>query len=305
MLRSNKTKALSENFAVQWLQLSNLVAAAPDPDRYPAFYKLKYLPVAMQQEALLLFEAVMIEDRSVIDLIDADFTYLNVVMARFYGIEPQEDQKDSLWWKRFELKDKRRGGILTLGGVLTATSSSTRTSPVKRGKWMLETILGAPPPPPLANVPDLDNTPAAEDGLSLRTKLERHRADPNCAACHRRMDPLGLGMENFDAIGSWRENDGPVKIDARGTLSDGSSFDGPVELKRLLVERRKGEFVRCLTGHVMTYALGRKLEYYDDAVLREIEKSLEKDNYRFSALIAGVVRSYPFRYMEPREARNE
>jgi hypothetical protein len=232
MLKSPKAKELAENFALQWLQIASVEGAMPDPDRFPLFYR-KYLAAAMKQEALLHFETIMIEDHSILQLIDADFAWLNGPLADFYGMDPgaAQVQNSSLFWKRYSLTDRRRGGVLTMAAPLVVTSNSTRTSPVKRGKWILETLLGAPPPPPLANVPDLDNTPPAEDGIALREKLERHRADPNCASCHRRMDPLGLALENYNAIGAWRETDGPLAIDAAGELADGSLFRGPIELK--------------------------------------------------------------------------
>lgn len=299
MLRDPRAKELAENFAMQWLQLTNVIGAMPDPDRFPGYYRLKNPGESFRQEALLLFEAVMIEDRSVLDLIDAPFTYLNEPLARYYGLEPKQSGKGaSLFWERYELTDRRRGGVMTLGGVLITTSSSARTSPVKRGKWILETILGAPPPPPLANVPDLDNAPVAADTLSLRDKLEAHRADPNCAGCHRRMDPLGFGLENFDAVGVWRERDGDKPVDPRGTLVDGSSFNGVVELKELVLEKRREDFLRCLTEHILTFALGRKLEYYDAAAVDEIAAELSRKDYRLSELVAGVVRSYPFRFVQ-------
>jgi hypothetical protein len=299
MLRDPKAKELAENFALQWLQLANVIGAMPDPDRFPNYYRLKNPGESFRQEALLLFEAVMIEDRSVLDLIDAPFTYLNGPLAEYYGLEPKQTGKgSSLFWEKYELTDRRRGGVMTLGAVLIATSSGARTSPVKRGKWMLETILGAPPPPPLANVPDLDNAPVASDRLSLRDKLEAHRADPNCAGCHRRMDPLGFGLENFDGVGAWRERDGDKPVDPRGTLVDGSSFNGVVELKDLVLEKRSDDFLRCLTEHMLTFALGRKLEYYDAAAVEEITAELRRRDYRLSELVAGVVRSYPFRYVQ-------
>jgi mono/diheme cytochrome c family protein len=293
MLRSSKAKELAENFALQWLQLTRVTGAMPDPARFPQFYRLKSLPIAMRQEALLLFESVMIEDRSILDLIDADFAYLNSTLAQFYGIPPVDP--NGQLWHRYALPDKRRGGVLTLAAVLTTTSSSTRTSPVKRGKWVLETILGAPPPPPLPNVPDLDNAPAGS-ATTLRQKLEQHRADPNCASCHRRMDPIGLGFENFDAIGAWRDKEGDAAINPSATLADGTTLNGPGELKKLLRTARKDDFVRCLTEHMLRYSLGRRLEYYDAGTVQEIGKALAKKDYRFSELVVEIVKSYPFRY---------
>jgi len=307
MLRSPKAKELAENFALQWLQISNLQGAMPAPDLFPEFYRLKYLPHALRQEALLLFETIMVEDRSVIELVDAEYTWINGTLSRFYGIDEEygRQRNSGLFWKRYPLPDDRRGGVLTMAGPLLAMSNSTRTNPVKRGKWVLETLLGDPPPPPLANVPDLDETPAAEDGLSLRDKLERHRADPNCAVCHRRMDALGLGLENYDAIGAWRETEGPVKIDPTGTLADGKTFQGPEELKEILATSRKSQFYRCLSEHLLTYALGRPLDYYDRAAVSEIVERLERDDGRFSTLAVATVMSYPFRHMNAPEVKDD
>lgn len=192
-----------------------------------------------------------------------------------------------------------------MGATLVATSSSTRTSPVKRGKWILETILGGPPPPPLENVPDLDSTPAAEDGLALREKLALHRSDPACASCHQRMDPLGLSLENYDAIGTWRDHEGPLPIDASGALSDGSRFSGPAELKQLVVGKRRDDYVRCLTRHMLTYALGRKLEHYDLGTIDQIARRVADDDYRLSRLVVEIVSSYPFRYLKSAEVPHE
>jgi hypothetical protein len=303
MLRSRKAKELAESFGLQWLQVRDIQGAMPDPERFPEFYKA-YLPHALRQEALLLFETILAEDRSVLELIDPGYTWLNGTLAAFYGID-SERANDRLFWRRIPLADKRRGGILAMGATLTATSTSTRTSPVKRGKWMLETVLGAPPPPPLDNVPDLDGTPAAEDGIALKEKLQRHRSDAACASCHQRMDPLGLGLENYDAIGAWRDREGPLPIEATGTLTDGTTYSGPVELKQLVLERRRDDFLRCLTGHMLTYALGRKLEPYDLATVQQIASSLHDDDYKLSRLVVGIVRSYPFNYLKTANVNDE
>jgi hypothetical protein len=307
MLRSRKSKELAENFALQWLQVKNIAGAMPDPDRFPQFYRGKNLPEALRQEPLLLFETILVEDRSVLELVDADYSWVNLSLGTFYGLDPDQAglPDNSLFWVRAPLANKRRGGVLTMGATLVATSSPARTSPVKRGKWILETILGAPPPPPLDNVPDLDSTPAAEDGLVLREKLARHRSDAACASCHQRMDPLGLSLENYDAIGRWRDREGPLPIDATGTLSDGSRFSGPAELKQLIVEKRRGDFVSCLTQHMLTYALGRKLEHYDLETIHQIAGRVADDDYRLSRLVVEIVRSYPFRYLKTAEVPSE
>jgi hypothetical protein len=307
MLRSRKAKELAENFALQWLQVKNIVGAMPDPDRFPQYYRGKNLPESLRQEVLLLFETILVEDRSVLELVDADYTWVNLSLGTFYGLDPVQAglPDNSLFWVRAPLADKRRGGVLTMGATLVATSSPARTSPVKRGKWILETILGAPPPPPLDNVPDLDSTPAAEDGLALREKLARHRSDAACASCHQRMDPLGLSLENYNAIGVWRDHEGPVPIDATGSLSDGSRFSGPAELKELVVGKRRDDFVRCLAQHMLTYALGRKLEHYDLGTIHQIGQRVAEDDYRLSRLVVEIVRSYPFRYLKTGEVPSE
>jgi hypothetical protein len=307
MLRSRKAKELAENFALQWLQVKHVAGAMPDPDQFPQFYRGKHLPEALRQEALLLFETVLVEDRSVLELVDADYSWVNLSLGTFYGLDPAQAglPDNSLFWVRAPLPDKRRGGVLTMGATLVATSSPTRTSPVKRGKWILETIMGAPPPLPLENVPDLDSTPAAEDGLALREKLARHRSDAACSSCHQRMDPLGLSLENYNAIGAWRDREGPLPIDASGTLSDGSRFSGPAELKQLVVGKRRDDFVRCLTQHMLTYALGRKLEHYDLGTIHQIARRVADDDDRLSRMVVEIVSSYSFRYLKTAEAPDE
>jgi hypothetical protein len=296
MLRHRHSKELGEQFGMQWMGLTAIRSAMPFPDRYGEFYRLKYLSEAMQLEALLLFETILIEDRSLLDFLDPGFTWMNSTLIGFYELDIEGAEPSSIFWQRYELPDKRRGGVLTLGGTMLATSLAARTSPVKRGQWVLDALLGAPPPPPPDNVEQLDETAAAAESLSLRERLERHRSDPSCASCHRRMDGIGFGLENFDAIGAWRDDENGKPIDAAGKLADGASFDGVVELKRLLVTQRRDEFLRCLTEKMMTFALGRKLEYADDPAVAQIVEQLAQDEYRFSSLVVGIVRSEPFRH---------
>jgi hypothetical protein len=191
-------------------------------------------------------------------------------------------------------KGGQRGGILTQASVLAVTSNPTRTSPVKRGKWVLEQILGAPPPPPPPDVPELEEGGKAHETASLRQRLEEHRANPACANCHARMDPIGFAFENFDAVGAFRQKDGKFDIDPSGVLPDGSSFKGASELRSMLVDKRKEQFARALTEKLMTYALGRGLEHYDDRVVNGVVKTASADNYKFSKLVAEIVRSDPF-----------
>jgi hypothetical protein len=244
---------------------------------------------AMRQETLLFVSAVLREDRSLFDLIEADFTYLNERLARHYGI----DNVVGDHFQRVSLRNTVRGGVLTQASILTLTSSPTRTSPVARGKWILEQILGAPPPPPPADVEELNESPEANLTGSLRERMERHRADPSCANCHAEMDALGFALENFDAVGAWRQFDGEFLIDASGTLPGGKSVDGPVSLKRLLIEEKE-RFARALTERMLTYALGRGLEYYDKCAVDEIVDDLPEGDYRISSLILSIVQTTPF-----------
>jgi hypothetical protein len=285
MLRDPKARALVENFADQWLQIRNLKTVNPDRDQFPTFDEA--LRSAMIQETELFFEAVVREDRSVLDLLDADFTFLNERLARHYGIDGVKGDA----FRRVSLEGGQRGGILTQASILTVTSNPTRTSPVKRGKWILEQILGAPPPPPPGDVPELD-AQATLTGI-LRQKMEQHRANPSCASCHARMDPLGFGFENFDAIGAWRDRDGGSPVDASGELPSGQTFRGPGELKAILKARDR-EFLRCLSEKMLTFALGRGVEYFDACALDKIVEGTAGDRYRFSRLVLEIVKSDPF-----------
>jgi hypothetical protein len=231
---------------------------------------------------------------------------MNRTLVDFYGIEVKgAEAPDSLFFRRYPLADDRRGGVLTMGGTMLATSLAARTSPVKRGKWVLDNLLGAPPPPPPPNVEELDQTAAAADTLSLRERLERHRSNPSCASCHRRMDPLGFGLENFDAIGAWRDKDGSLALDTSGTLPDGTTFRGPAELRKLLVTQYRDDFLRCLTEKMMTYALGRKLEFADAPAIDQIVDQLKRNDHRFSTLVVGIIRSEPFRHARAAALTNE
>ena len=288
MLRDRKAQALVENFAGQWLNLRKLDQVQPDPERFPAFDK--ELRVAMRKETELLFSEVMTKDRSVLDLLDAKFTYVNQRLARHYGLPGIEGDG----FRRVILPGDQRGGVLTHASILTLTSNPTRTSPVKRGKWILENILGKPPPDPPQGVEELEDDDAQVAADSLRKRMEQHRAKPICASCHRLMDPLGFGFENFDAIGAWRERDGEFPIDAAGVLPSGESFKGPHELRVLLRKTRAEQFCRCLIEKMLTYALGRGLEYYDQCTVDEIMKSMAVSDHRFSSLIFGVVKSDAF-----------
>jgi hypothetical protein len=275
-----------ENFAGQWLELRKLESVHPDGEKFPEFDE--YLRLSMRRETELFFREIVHNDRSILDLIDGNYTYLNERLAQFYGI-PGVEGPD---FRRVDLTGSRRGGVLTQASVLTVTSYATRTSPVLRGKWILENFLNTPPPPPLPNVPSLEET-KVNPGASLRQQLEEHRKKPLCASCHARLDPLGFGLENFDAIGAWRTIDGKTPIDASGVLPDGRSFAGPQQLKAILKEDREA-FTRCLATKLLTYALGRGLERYDIPTVQRIAEETAKDDYRFSRLVLGIATSLPF-----------
>jgi len=302
MLKDPKANELVENFTGQWLQLRNLDLAAPDRKEFSDFNEK--LRKAMKRETELLFETILREDRSVLEFISADYTFLNERLAQLYGIEGVEGDQ----FRRVSLVEegaspscRQRGGLLTQASILTLTSNPTRTSPVKRGKWVLENLLGAPPPPPPPNVPKLDESKAAVTG-TLRHRMEEHRDNPACASCHARMDPIVFGFENYDGIGAWRDLDGKDMIDPSGELVKGESFKGPAELKAILLNQKRDDFVRCLTEKMMTYALGRGLEYYDKCAVDKISGQLAKANYKFSTLVVGIVQSVPFQMRRGEQA---
>jgi mono/diheme cytochrome c family protein len=286
MMRDIKSAALVENFAGQWLHLRNLKTAAPDPERFPEFDE--ELRQSMIRETQLFIEHLVREDGSLLDLLDSRYTYLNARLARHYGMEGIEGDE----FRRVELNGAERGGVLSHASVLTVSSYPTRTSPVLRGVWILENLLGAPPPPPPPDVPRLEESEVALVA-SLRERLEKHRTDPTCAACHSRMDPLGFGLENYDAVGAWRTHDGEFAIDASGALPNGQSFDGPAALKQVLMTDREA-YLRTVTTKMLTFALGRGVERYDRPSVDSMVRDLEQNEYRFSTLILGIVKSLPF-----------
>jgi len=286
MLGDSKSKALVANFAGQWLQLRNLSLVKPDPEKFPDFDE--ELRRSARRETEMFFETIVKENRSVLDFLDGKYTYLNERLAKHYGIEGIKGKQ----FRRVELDGSQRSGVLTQASVLTVSSYPTRTSPVIRGKWILENLLGAPPPPPPPNVPELKTAGVGEEA-SLRQQMEQHRANPACASCHARMDPLGFALENYDAVGHWRTQEGKFPIDASGKLTNGATFANAKELKETLVNQ-KDEFVQCLTEKLLTYAVGRGLERYDKPVVRSISRDLAANGYRFSALVMGIVNSGPF-----------
>ena len=293
MLRDPKVGALAEQFGGQWLQFRALESITRDRERFPDFED--YLKDSMRRETELFVSHVIREDRSILDFIDGKYTFLNERLARHYGIANVSGPE----FRRVELRGTPRGGVLTHGSVLAVSSYATRTSPVLRGKWILENLLDAPPPEPPPDVPNLDET-AIGTSASMREQLQAHRKNPTCASCHRRMDPLGFGLENFDAVGAWRTMDGKFPVDASGALPDGREFAGPEELLAILREDR-GAFARCLTTKLLTYGLGRGLERYDRRALKQITSRLAAHDYRFSGVVLEIVKSLPF--MSRRAAR--
>ena len=288
MLADPKSHALIENFAGQWLFLRNLQSARPDVATFPDFDE--NLRRALRRETELLFESIVREDRNVVDLLDADYTFLNERLAQHYEIP-------GIYGSHFRrvdgLSDERRG-LLGQGSILTVTSYPNRTSPVLRGKWVMENILGTPPPPPLPNVPALEENEAGEAPRRVRERLALHRENPVCASCHDVLDPLGLALENFDAVGRWRTREPGGEIDASGQLADGTVVSGVVELREALLEKPE-RFVKVMTEKLMTYALGRGVEYFDMPTVRQIVADAADDDYRFSALILGIATSDQFR----------
>jgi hypothetical protein len=292
MLEDPKSQTLVTDFAVQWLGLRELAAMTPDPARFPTFDE--NLRADMRRETELFVESIVRENRDVLDFLDADYTFLNERLARHYGLEGVRGEE----FRRVSLADHgpagaSRRGVLTHASILLLTSNPTRTSPVKRGKWVLDNILGEPPPPPPPGVEEL-----AEDGEllgTLRQRMEQHRSDESCAVCHRQMDTLGFGLENFDAIGAWRESDGRFPIDPAGTLPGGIAFRGPAELMQALRSQRSEDFSRCLAEKLLTYALGRGLTPADRCAVDDILKATEANGRRFQSLVAAIVASEPFR----------
>ncbi|MDA1092066.1 MAG: DUF1592 domain-containing protein [Acidobacteria bacterium] len=291
MLADPRASALVDTFAEQWLQLRNLDRTKPDPALFPDVDD--ELRAAMRQETDLFLHAVIREDRSLLDLIDAPFTFLNGPLAHHYDITGVTGEA----FQRVPLDGTHRSGLLTQASVLTVSSYPTRTSPVLRGKWVLQNLLGAPPPDPPAGVPPLDDA-AVGTTVSLRAQLEQHRANASCAVCHDQIDPLGFGLERYDATGAWRTHDGPFEIDDSGTLPDGTTFRGSLELKGIL-RSQSDAFTRNLADKLLTYALGRGLEPYDTAAVDALTERVAAADHRFSSLVQGIVESQPFRMRRP------
>ena len=289
MLKDPKAQALTQNFAGQWLYLRNLKSQIPNSLEFPDFDD--NLRQALQRETELFFSSTLEEDRNVLDLLTADYTFLNERLAKHYGVPNVYGSQ----FRRVPVTEEARKGLLGQGSILMVTSHTDRTSPVVRGKWILENLLGSPPPPAPAMVPPLKESAEREGGkiLSMRERMEEHRQNPACSGCHSIMDPIGFAMENFDAVGAWRTHESRVAIDASGQLLDGTKVNGVVELKKVLL-REPEAFVATFTEKMMTYALGRGLAYYDMPTVRKIVRSSARSNYRFSAIVSEIVRSTPF-----------
>ncbi|HVE41634.1 MAG TPA: DUF1592 domain-containing protein [Planctomycetota bacterium] len=290
MIEDPKSLSLAENFAPQWLQIRRLEDMRFDSAKFPGMDA--QLKKDMIQEAVLFFHEVMTQDFTILVFVDVNFTFLNDRLARHYGLPAPGGSG----FQKVKLTDPRRGGVVTMGAVLAATSDPDRTSLVKRGKWVLETIMASPPPPPIPDAANLKDDPEALK-LPLRQRMEKHRTDPNCASCHKRMDPIGFALENYDAIGVWRDQDQGKTIDTAAEFPDGSKVNGVLELKKMLWNK-KSEFVEGFTEKMLTFALGRGVEYYDGAVVKTIADACAKNDYSMTTLMVEIVKSYPFLYRQ-------
>ena len=293
MLADARSKVLVRNFAGQWLSLRKLETIAPDATAFPYFDD--NLREALQRETELFFESLLLEDRSVLDVLDADYTFLNARLARHYGIPDIFGNH----FRRVELSGEQRRGVLGHGSFLTVTSYGNRTAPTLRGAWILENVLGTPPPPPPPDIPALKEDPGDAKPLTMRERMQQHRENPACAVCHRRMDPLGFALENFDALGRWRDIDAGMPIDPSGAFPDGTQFQGPAGLRQMLLSHPE-PFVHTFTEKLLTYALGRSVEFYDAPALRKILREAAASDYRLGALITGIVKSTPFQMRRSR-----
>lgn len=295
MLADPKAAALSTSFGAQWLQLAKLDTARPSTEFFPTFNN--NMRRAMREETLAFFDHLRQEDRSVLELLDSDYTYVNADLAKQYGLPPVEGAQ----MRRVSLPpEAHRGGLLGMGSVLALTSHTSRTSPTLRGKYVLDVLFGTPPPPPPANV-SMIKEEKGKEAVSFREKLAQHAADPSCSGCHRKMDPLGFALDNYNAVGVWRDSRPDQPLDTSGELPSGEKLNGVAELKQVLL-RRKGEFARNLAAQALSYALGRELRDTDDFALHQIQVGLERDGYRFSSLVLGVARSVPFQYRKNSES---
>jgi hypothetical protein len=287
MLADPKAEAITANFAGQWLHLRNIPNVLPNSDLFPDFDD--NLRQSMRRETEMLFDSVVREDRNVLDLLTADYTFVNERLARHYGIPDIYGSR----FRRVPVTADARRGLLGQASILAVTSHAERTSPVVRGKFILENILGTPVPPPPPDVPVLKEAAEGEHPKTMREQMEEHRANPSCATCHKVMDPIGFALENFDAVGTWRAKDGDNAIDASGQLADGTSINGVTGLRDAITSH-PDLFASTLAEKLLTYGLGRGLDYYDMPVVRKIVRDAARDNYKFSSIVMGIVRSTPF-----------
>jgi hypothetical protein len=298
MVADEKSEALVKNFTGQWLYLRNIERVLPDPESFPNFDE--NLRQAMLRETEMFFSSLLREDRSVLDILRADYTFLNERLAKHYGVSGVRGNE----FRRVALADANRRGLLGQASVLTVTSYANRTSPTLRGKWLMENILGSPPPPPPPDVPSLPE-PKSERVLTMRERMDAHRVNPACAACHAQMDPLGFALENYDGLGRWRDTSATLQnplgtpIDPSGVLPDGTRFDGPAGLRDVILARHE-QFLHAFTERLLTYALGRGVEPYDQPVVRQIIRDTTASDHRWSAMIAQIVRSMPFQMRRAR-----
>jgi hypothetical protein len=287
MLRDPKADALVMGFANQWLGIRKAQTFLPDPNIFPEFDEDLRRP--LQRETQLFVQSQIAADRGILDLVTADYSFVNERVAQHYGLRGVAGDR----FRRYRFTDGVRGGILGQGTVLMSTSYPDRTAPVVRGFWVLETLLGMPPPPPPPDIPDLQTTSADGRPLSMRAQMERHRASPSCSVCHVRMDPLGFSMENFDAIGRWRTMSGGVPVDAASVFPDGTPINGVAGLRAFVVQHQDS-YVHTFVSKMLTYALGRHVDYRDQPVIRGIVRGAAASGYRWSAVIQGIVSSQPF-----------
>jgi hypothetical protein len=297
MLADPRSQSLVKNFAGQWLFLRNVPAVQPDPAAFPDFDE--NLRQAMEKETTLWLESTLRENRSVVDLLKTDYTYVNQRLAEHYGIKGIYGNE----FRRVKLEDPKRMGLLGQASIMSVTAYPNRTAPTIRGKWVLEQLLGTPPPPPPANVPFLKED-ATHTKLSMRQRMTEHATSPSCAVCHKIMDPIGFALENFDGLGKWRElggDSGTEPIDSAGTLPDGTAFDGPVGLRDVLLSRRD-LFVENFIERLLTYSLGRGVEEYDRPIIRKIARETAPDDYRWSSIILSIVKTKPFQMIQSRGA---
>jgi hypothetical protein len=295
MLADPRADALAANFAGQWLYLRTIEGSSPDVYSFPNFGD--NLKQDLRRETEMFFQSILRENRSVLDLLTADYTFVNERLAKHYGFPNVYGSH----FRRVKIADPNRRGLLGQGSILTVTSLADRTSVVGRGKWILENILGAPPPPPPMVVPPLPERESKAEGkiLTLRERMEQHRANPTCASCHARMDPLGFALENYDATGQWRTRDGSTVIDASAVLPDGTTFEGPNGLRTMLLGQSE-QVVTAVTEKLLIYALGRGVEYYDAPAVRKIVREAAGSGYSLQSLVLGVAKSTPMRMRKVR-----